>query len=102
MTAGTDTSWARASSETVPTPPNTITESSDSRDGVISATVVLTADRPWEGREVLIAGTVRNEGGTFRMWYQNHTDLTNLNLYAESDDGNWAPLDTSTTTHTKV
>ena len=48
---------------------------------------VVRGDRPWEGHEVLLGGTVRKEGDLYRMWYQCHNNDTYLNLYAESDDG---------------
>jgi hypothetical protein len=52
---------------------------------------VVSADQPWEGDDVSMAGTVRSDNGRFRMWYQNTANQTNFNLYAESGDGiNWA------------
>lgn len=48
---------------------------------------VVVADKPWEGNEVLLSGTVRKDGDRFRMWYQNNGNGTNLNLYAESSEG---------------
>ena len=51
---------------------------------------VVSADQPWEGNEVLMAGTVRSDNGRFRMWYQNTANQTSFNLYAQSHDGiNW-------------
>lgn len=47
---------------------------------------VLKAEMPWEG-QVICGGTVRKEGGTYRMWYQCNRLGTYLNLYAESSDG---------------
>ena len=46
---------------------------------------VMSADRPWENN--LWLGTVRKEGGDYRMWYQSYGRGTYFNLYAESDDG---------------
>ena len=49
---------------------------------------VVVADRPWEDL-FMLGGTVRKEGGAYRMWYQSYGRRTffNLNLYAESVDG---------------
>ena len=50
---------------------------------------VLMADKPWEGREVYVYGTVLpGEDGTgYRMWYQSWVDNEYHNLYATSTDG---------------
>ena len=51
---------------------------------------VVSPDQLWEGDEVLLGGTVRREGGRFRMWYQCNVETSFMNLYAESQDGiNW-------------
>ena len=51
---------------------------------------VVSPDQPWEGDEVLLGGTVRREGGRFRMWYQCNVETSLMNLYAESQNGiNW-------------
>jgi hypothetical protein len=57
---------------------------------------VVTSDREWEGAETTL-GTVREEDGRFRMWYQSYamapdptgidSYIRSLHLYAESDDG---------------
>ena len=31
---------------------------------------LITADRPWEGDNVFLGGTVRKEGELYRMWYE--------------------------------
>ena len=46
---------------------------------------VISADRPWEND--LWCGTVRKEGGVYRMWYLSYIRPTYIYLYAESDDG---------------
>jgi hypothetical protein len=50
---------------------------------------VVLPDQPWENWLVM-GGTVRKEGDTLRMWYQQLGDGGYLNLYAKSKDGiNW-------------
>ena len=47
---------------------------------------VVVADKPWESM-LIMGGTVRREGGKYRMWYQSYGKGTMINLYAESQDG---------------
>ncbi|NIA06080.1 MAG: hypothetical protein GWP14_00325 [Actinobacteria bacterium] len=48
---------------------------------------VVAAEQKWEGKELLLGGTVRKEGEIHRMWYQSNLNGTYLDLYAESNDG---------------
>jgi hypothetical protein len=55
---------------------------------------VLVADKPWEGKDVYVYGTVLVEGGKFRVWYEIYNTSEPADSpfqtcvgYAESRDG---------------